>query len=66
MMIKIQDTYPEVETPWTEGGPDCTAHLTDRGKWGGTFSDVLRSWCRSVTAWNLALDEHPLVCSQYT
>jgi glucosylceramidase len=45
---------------WTEGGPDYTdpGYLNDWCMWGGTFSDVLRNWCRSVTAWNLALDEH--------
>jgi glucosylceramidase len=45
---------------WTEGGPDYTdpGYLNDWCRWGGTFGDVLRNWCRSVTAWNLALDEH--------
>jgi glucosylceramidase len=60
MMSKVQDAHPEVEMHWTEGGPDYTdpGYLTDWCKWGGTFSDVLRNWCRSITAWNLALDEH--------
>jgi glucosylceramidase len=60
MMSKAQDAFPEVEMHWTEGGPDYTdpGYLTDWCKWGGTFSDVLRNWCRSITAWNLALDEH--------
>jgi glucosylceramidase len=45
---------------WTEGGPDYTdpGCLTDWSKWSGTFTDVLKHWCRSITAWNLALDEH--------
>jgi|SRR5580692_942428 glucosylceramidase len=63
MMSKVHDAYPEVEMHWTEGGPDYTdaGYLTDWCKWGATFSDVLRNWCRSITAWNLALDEigHP-------
>jgi glucosylceramidase len=60
MMSKVQDAYPEVEMYWTEGGPDYTdpAYLTDWCKWSGTFSGVLRNWCRSITSWNLALDEH--------
>lgn len=59
MMSKVQEAYPEVEMHWTEGGPDYTdpGYLTDWCKWGGTFSDALRNWCRSITAWNLALDE---------
>jgi glucosylceramidase len=59
-MSKVHDAYPEVEMHWTEGGPDYTNpdYLTDWCKWAGTFSTVLRNWCRSITAWNLALDEH--------
>jgi glucosylceramidase len=60
MMSKVKNTYPEVEMHWTEGGPDYTdsGYLTDWCKWSGTFSEVLRNWCRSITSWNLALDEH--------
>ncbi|HXW57313.1 MAG TPA: glycoside hydrolase family 30 beta sandwich domain-containing protein [Candidatus Cybelea sp.] len=60
MMSKAQDAYPELEMYWTEGGPDYTdpGYLTDWCKWGGIFTGVLRNWCRSITAWNLALDEH--------
>ena len=59
MMSKVHDAYPETEMHWTEGGPDYTdpGYLTDWCKWSGTFSDVLKHWCRSITAWNLALDE---------
>jgi glucosylceramidase len=59
MMSKVHDAYPEAEMHLTEGGPDYTdpAYLTDWCKWGGTFSGVLNNWCRSITAWNLALDE---------
>jgi glucosylceramidase len=59
MMSKVHDFYPEAEMHWTEGGPDYTdpAYLTDWCKWGATFSAILRNWCRSITAWNLALDE---------
>jgi len=60
MMSKVHDAFPDTEMHWTEGGPDYTdpGYLTDWCKWGGTFSDVLHNWCRSITAWNLALDEH--------
>lgn len=60
MMSKVQDAYPEVQMHWTEGGPDYTDphYLNDWCKWGGTFTDILRNWCRSITSWNLALDEH--------
>jgi glucosylceramidase len=60
MMSKVHDAYPETEMHWTEGGPDYTdpGYLTDWCKWGGIFSDALNNWCRSITAWNLALDEH--------
>ncbi len=59
MMTKVHDAFPDVEMYWTEGGPDYKDpdYLTDWCKWGGTFSDVLTNWCRSITAWNLALDE---------
>jgi glucosylceramidase len=59
MMSTVQETYPDVPMYWTEGGPDYTdpAYLTDWCSWSATFSDVLRNWCRSITAWNLALDE---------
>jgi glucosylceramidase len=60
MMSRVKEAFPEVEMHWTEGGPDYTApdYLTDWCKWGATFTDVLRNWCRSITGWNLALDEH--------
>jgi glucosylceramidase len=60
MMSKVQNACPEVEMHLTEGGPDYTNpnYLTDWCEWGATFSDVLNNWCRSITSWNLALDEH--------
>ncbi|HEV2206153.1 MAG TPA: glycoside hydrolase family 30 beta sandwich domain-containing protein [Candidatus Acidoferrales bacterium] len=60
MMSRVQEAFPEIEMHWTEDGPDYTdpEYLTDWWKWGITFTDALRNWCRSLTAWNLALDEH--------
>jgi glucosylceramidase len=59
MMSKVQEAFPAVEMYWTEGGPDYKdpGYLTDWCKWGATFSEILRHGCRSITAWNLALDE---------
>ena len=58
-MMRVQEKYPELEMYWTEGGPDYTwpNYSTDWAKWGKTFDDVLRNGCRSITGWNLALDE---------
>jgi len=59
MMSKVQEAFPSVEMYWTEGGPDYKdpGYLTDWCKWGATFSGILRNGCRSITSWNLALDE---------
>ena len=59
MMSKVQEAFPGVEMYWTEGGPDYKdpGYLTDWCNWGETFSALLRNDCRSITAWNLALDE---------
>jgi glucosylceramidase len=58
-MSKIHDAFPDVEMHWTEGGLDYTSpdYLTDWTKWNAPFTNVLRNWCSSITAWNLALDE---------
>jgi glucosylceramidase len=60
MMNKVREVYPEVEMHWTEGGPDYRdpGYLSDWCKWSTTFSGILRNWCRSITSWNLALDEN--------
>jgi glucosylceramidase len=59
MMSRVHDAFPEAQMHWTEGGPDYkdADYLTDWWKWGRTFSGILRNWCRSITSWNLALDE---------
>ena len=59
MMSKVQKAFPGVEMYWTEGGPDYKdpGYLTDWYQWGDTFCGILRNGCRSITAWNLALDE---------
>jgi glucosylceramidase len=59
MMSKVRDAFPDKPMYWTEGGADYDdpEYLTDWCRWGGTFSAVLRNWSRSITSWNLALDE---------
>jgi len=57
---RVQRAHPNVGMHWTEGGPDYTDpnYGTDWANWSQTFTGVLRNCCRSITAWNLALDEH--------
>jgi glucosylceramidase len=57
---RVQSAYPDVEMYWTEGGPDYkdADYATDWAKWSATFTDILRNCCRSITAWNFALDEY--------
>jgi len=56
---RVHGAFPDVEMYWTEGGSDYTSpdYATDWAKWSTTFTGILRHWCRSITAWNLALDE---------
>jgi glucosylceramidase len=59
MMSRVHDAHPEKNMYWTEGGPDVTdpKYLTDWSQWSATFTGILRNWCRSISGWNLALDE---------
>lgn len=56
---RVHDAFPDVEMHWTEGGPDYTAadYSKDWCEWSKTFAGILRNCSRSITAWNLALDE---------
>ena len=58
-MNRVRDKYPDIEMYWTEGGPDYKApdYATDWSNWSITFTGILRNWCRSITAWNFALDQ---------
>ena len=58
-MMRVQERHPDVEMYWTEGGPDYPDphYATDWAQWSQTFSGILRNGCRSITGWNLALDE---------
>src|SRR5215831_11475787 len=58
-MERVQKAYPNLEMYWTEGGPDYTDpnYAKDWVPWSQTFAEILRNSCRSITGWNLALDE---------
>jgi glucosylceramidase len=59
VMTRLHEAFPAKSAYWTEGGPDIAApdYATDWAKWGETFNGVLNNWARSITSWNLALDE---------
>ena len=56
---RVRAVYPDIEMYWTEGGPDYTDpnYAKDWAFWSKTFAAILQHSCRSITAWNLALDE---------
>lgn len=58
-MTRVHDAFPQKNAYWTEGGPDITApdYQTDWANWSETFNGSVNNWARSITAWNLALDE---------
>ena len=58
-MTKVHDAFPNKNAYWTEGGPDISQpdYQTDYTKWADTFNGILNNWARSITAWNVALDE---------
>jgi len=58
-MTQVHKAFPDVDQYWTEGGPDYTdPHYADNWcTWGKSFSGILRNWSRSLTVWNLSLDE---------
>lgn len=59
-MTRVRDAHPEKNAYFTEGGPDYKSptYATEWASWGATFTGILRNWARSITAWNLALDEN--------
>ena len=58
-MTRVHDAFPAKNAYWTEGGPfiDAPDYQTDWAKWAETFNGILNNWARSITAWNIALDE---------
>ena len=59
-MSRVHDAFPQKNAYWTEGGPDIKQpdYQTDYTKWADQFNGILNNWARSITAWNLALDEN--------
>jgi glucosylceramidase len=59
-MTTVHNAFPQKAAYWTEGGSDIIApdYLTDWTRWATTFNGIMRNWARSITAWNLALDEN--------
>jgi glucosylceramidase len=58
-MTRVHEAFPKKSAYWTEGGPDISKpdYQTDYTKWSETFNGILRNWARSITSWNVALDE---------
>jgi glucosylceramidase len=58
-MTRVHEAFPEKNAYWTEGGPDISQpdYQTDYTKWADQFNGILNNWARSITAWNVALDE---------
>jgi len=58
-MSRVHDAFPAKSAFWTEGGPDIKApdYQTDFTNWAYQFNGILNNWARSITAWNIALDE---------
>ncbi len=58
-MTRVHEAFPQKNAYWTEGGPDITApdYQTDFTKWATTYNGIVNNWARSITAWNVALDE---------
>ncbi len=58
-MTRVHEAFPQKSTYWTEGGPEYTApdYQTDWARWVYKFNGIVNNWARSITAWNVALDE---------
>jgi glucosylceramidase len=58
-MAQVHDSYPGIGAHWTEGGSDVTAsdYASDHARWGKSLTSSLRNRCRSITTWNVVLDE---------
>ena len=58
-MSLVHKAFPAKNAYWTEGGPDVSQpdYQTDWSKWSDTFNGILGNWARSITSWNVVLDE---------
>jgi glucosylceramidase len=59
-MTLVHNQYPQKNAYWTEGGPDLKqpAYKNDWARWGELFNGILNNWAKSITAWNLVLDQN--------
>lgn len=56
--LKLHERYPQLEMHFTEGGPRLYDHYdNDWCKWGIMISKTIRCGYKSLTGWNLMLDE---------
>ena len=62
-MTQVHNAFPQKHAYFTEGGPrgvpgQTSDPLTAWTPWAAWANDVCRNWCRSITMWNIALDEY--------
>jgi glucosylceramidase len=66
-MSQVHNAFPYKSAYFTEGGPQREPHvagtpfpdpMTAWARWAEWANEVVRNWCRSITMWNLALDEN--------
>jgi glucosylceramidase len=66
-MTEVHDAFPEKHAYFTEGGPLRDPDSADTSgsnpqarsaRWAAWANSVFRNWARSLTVWNLALDEN--------
>jgi glucosylceramidase len=65
-MTQVHDAFPQKSAYFTEGGPQREPRqpgtrfpdpMTAWSRWAEWANSVIRNWARSITMWNLALDE---------
>jgi len=65
-MTQVHEAFPQKSAYFTEGGPQREPHIagtpfpdpmTAWARWAEWANSVIRNWSRSITMWNLALDE---------
>ena len=63
-MSHVHNAFPHKHNYFTEGGPprNTTGRpsdpMTSWAQWSDWATDVFRNWCRSITMWNIVLDEY--------
>jgi glucosylceramidase len=66
-MTQVHNAFPQKNAYFTEGGPrggpgqggaSSNNRLTAWAPWAEWANSVVRNWARSITMWNVALDEH--------